>query len=326
MTNHSVQGASNSVKTIYLTTNESFIKITEHCGQSENNGVITNRRPSWLSLKAKGESPSYLIDDIAFRGGNFTGHPSYRSSPTGAPSALSGRGYAGGVKFLSVNDAINYLKRYFNVVWCHGAAAPTGAAAGTPKQNTGSALNPCDWPKTLSDASDSFRNHASGASPAPASFNDFYAELRSCFQHMGRLEVIPGADAHIGKKWPHHPGVYVVRASGNPPADGFYSSILYVGMTGKLSRTSPSLKGTLRARPGRLDPYRFWNEGFSHGYDRAEKSYGTHILAEQFEVDCFLFDATAAAAPAFLEALILQAYALCATDPSLRLPPANNAF
>jgi hypothetical protein len=330
MTNHSVQGASNSVRTIYLTDIPSFIKITEQCGDSKNNGIITKEGPAWLSLKKNGASPSYLIGEIASLGGNFTGHPSYAPSTTGAAKGnKGGPGYAGGVQFGSFGDAINYLKRYFNVVWCHGAAAPTGAAAeGKPKrkQNTGSALSPCDWPETLSDASDLFRNHASGASPAPASFNDFYDKLRSAFQHTGRLEVIPGAHAHIGKKWPHHPGVYVVRASGNPPAGGFYSSILYVGMTGKLSRTSPSLKGTLRARPGRLDPYRFWNEGFSHGYDRAEKSYGTHILAEQFEVDCFLFDATAAAAPAFLEALILQAYALCATDPSLRLPPANNAF
>jgi hypothetical protein len=333
MTNHSVQGASNSGRTIYLTTNAAFIKITDHCGQRQNNGVITlpSESPAWLSLKKKkksGASPSYLIDEIAGQRGNFTGHPSYKPSPNGNAISLAGSGYEGGVQFLSVDDAIDYLAQYFNVVWCDGAAAPTGAAEGKPKrkQNTGSALSPCNWPKTLSDASDLFRNHASGASPAPASFNDFYDKLRSAFQHTGRLDVILGTDAHMGEKWLNHPGVYVVRASENTPVGGFYSSILYVGMTGKLSRRSISMPGRLSLRPQRLDPYRFSDTGFSYGHNRTTKNYGAHIPAAQFEVDCFVFDATAAAAPAFLEALILQAYALCATDHSLRLPPANNAF
>ena len=231
---------------------------------------------------------------------------------------------------MSVGDAIDYLAQYFNVVWCHGAESPTEAAEGKPKpkQNTGSALSPCHWPKTLSDASDLFRNHASGASPAPdpASFNDFYEKLRSVFKQRGLLAEIRGADAHVGKNWLNHPGVYVVRASENTPADGFYSSILYVGMTGKLSRTSISMPGRLSLRPLRLDPYRLSDTGFSYGYNRSTEECGAHIPAAQIEVDCFVFDATAAAAPAFLEALILQAYALCATDHSLRLPPANNAF
>jgi hypothetical protein len=341
MTNNPDQVSSRSsispVKTIYLefTKKKSYIKISERCSESDksgNNGAISirSKSPVWLSLKQKGASTSYLIGDIAALGGNFTGHPAYQPSAQGRANGLTGVGYAGGVPFQSVGDALAYLAQYFNVVWCDGAESPTVALARSskPKQNTGSAFNPCDWPKTLSQASVLFSQHASEASPAPdaASFSDFYAKLRSDFLELKRLEMVSGADAHIGKKWPKHPGVYVVRALGNPPSDGFHSSILYVGMTGKLSRVSTSMPGRLSLRPLRLDPYRFSAAGFSYGYNRTTQKYGSHVSAAQIEVDCFVFDGAASAAPAFLEALILQAYALCAADLSSRLPVANNAF
>jgi hypothetical protein len=103
---------------------KAFLKIvSECCGKhGRNDGMIClnhNRPHIWL--KNNGASRRYLIGEILIARGSFTAEPGYIKAPAGVPNCgVGGVNYQGGVPFESADDAVKYLKRYFDVLACRG--------------------------------------------------------------------------------------------------------------------------------------------------------------------------------------------------------------
>lgn len=307
-----------------------YLKIVDQCGEGGqgNLGLVTTpvRASVWLSLKNPEAGPPCLIEEISAMGGVFEGHSSYKKSRNGEAINAGGTNYIGGIKFNSIDDAIEFLAQYFDVNWCDDCD-PCEKTALRKTAATDVTQPKVEFQQTISSASGLFQKHIS--KNGEFSFSCFYKDLRNEFIKLGLLVEVFGHDSHLAKSWPDFPGVYVVRSkqSGQSGTEtDFHTSVLYVGMTGKLSRTCTSIPGRLTSRPIRWDPYCFTKDSFNYGYDRQKKCYAQKVSAADIEVDCFIFDPHAAAAPTFLEALILQAYALSAKHVSDRLPVGNNAF
>lgn len=313
-----------SPRIIKLQRVKSFIRVVDDCGDKLNNGLITipDHKPVWLSLKAHGRSPSYLIGEILAAGGNFCVEIGYQPSPTGRAICDGGTGYQGGVPFRNLDDAFIYLAQYFEVVWCEEENPAKPGAVNTNRKSAPTSVSKSGASSPSSASLSCVTQHlATLLSKEPkkeSDFDEFYDKLRECWK--GRIRKIDGKHGHLGSAWSNYPGVYVVH---DLRACNLYDGILYVGMTGKLTRLSSKMTGKLNLRPTRWDPYSFKIYGFAYGYNRNLKTYGYTVKEADYKVDCFEFDETGLSAPSFLEASILQAYALAGPN---RLPPANNAF
>jgi hypothetical protein len=312
-------------RVVWLEQNNSFIKIIDNCGDRLNNGLITvtKAKPVWLSLKKKGRSPNFLIGEIAAAGGDFLKQIGYESSRTGHAICDGGTGYEGGVPFEALDDALTYLAQYFDLRWC-------GEQSEEISPGNKSELE-CTVCKTTSHSGAVSENahpffcaslllaHFSHHSSVPLhQFDNFYKGIKKCFG--ARSIVVKGEVAHSSANWPKKPGVYVVRDTRTREV---YHSIVYVGMTGKLTHAATHIPGRLSKRPLRWNPYAFKKDGFHYGYRDKSKTYTHRLACCDYVVDCFVLDPRALAAPSFLESLILQAYSFVGLN---RLPPANNAF
>ena len=332
---------------LQYTKDKTYIKIVEQYGDSRNLGVITKNSPCWLSLKLKDCTLRYIINEISVNGGDFINHENYSEAEDEKALGLNaGSGFQGGIKFKNPQDAEQYLSSYFTVLWHDENIANSSdnepqfsenlskeitnqTSFNKPPINTkpsGEQLNissNCSWGNLLWMIGTSFAR-CSLFSNLDA-FNKLYSDLVSAFQQCQRFQTIPGNLAHISKAWPDHSGVYAVRKI-TPDSPNYHNSIVYVGMTGKIKRLGNSINGRLNTRPSRLFPYSFSITGFNFDYNEILKSYSSIIPPDNFEVDCFIFDNTGASAPAFLEAVLLQSYAISRIGMANRLPPANSEF
>jgi hypothetical protein len=97
------------------------VTLKEDCSSRYNLGWIC-RRHGWLDLKRQGRRglTRHLISEIASQGGNFTKELGYKSIKSGYTHCLGGTGYQGGSSFASVDNALRYLKKFFNLIACQG--------------------------------------------------------------------------------------------------------------------------------------------------------------------------------------------------------------
>lgn len=306
-------------RTIWLKQNDSYIRIIDSCDSHSNVGLITSvqNAPVWLSLKSKeARSPRHLIGEIEKAGGDFCKETGYSASERGNAIRDGGTGYQGGIQFSNLEDSFSYLAQYFDVRWCD--APPESENKFTQEKSPSG--SPTDAASVSSSSLSEVASHLatllSHRKPTQEEFSRFYEELNKCCPSV----EVKGADAHLETSWPRRPGVYVVH---DLRVNDLYGQILYVGMTGKLTRVGSEMKGRLKFRPRRWDPYCFMEVGFFYGYKRKDNAYQHDVDAKNYKVVCFEFDEKGLSAPSFLEALILQAYAVAGPN---RLPPANNAF
>jgi len=324
--------------TIYIQQAKSYLRVIDECTANRNDGIIKtiNKKCSSLSLKLDGNSPRYLIGEIAALGGNFYGEENYKDceSPVYASKGAGGCGFEGYVSFESVEDAIKYLEQYFNIEYCD--------LVDSVKIKFKSD-NPIKKPEINNDISngtnfilsdlvkecipDSISKYKSSR------FHQFYDNLKKAFDKNGMLKIIDGIDAAPknlipkSNNWPKEPGVYVVREKSEP------FKIIYVGKSGLVRKFEDEISGQLDERLSRWDPYCFLPNAFYYNYKRASKkpkdseSYDGHIDVDKFQVDCFMLNKKSSSAPAFLEAIILEMYfeTYFETKES-RIPIANNAF
>jgi len=92
-------------------------------------------------------------------------------------------------------------------------------------------------------------------------FRDFYGELRRCFEAVDCFHVVE-EDNCSKLPWPIGQGVYAIWQGSGRTA----SSLVYVGMTGKMSNANgrtelPDKPRGFRARAERTNPYSFTSKG-----------------------------------------------------------------
>ena len=82
-----------------------------------NVGLICLHRTPHIWLKAQSASTRYLIGEIQQAGGSFTHEVGYIIARI-PNCGVGGSNYQGGLPFVSSEQAIRYLKRYFEVTAC----------------------------------------------------------------------------------------------------------------------------------------------------------------------------------------------------------------
>ena len=166
-------------------------------------------------------------------------------------------------------------------------------------------------------------------------FESFYKHVVESMDKQKRYKHFCPADNN-GLNWPKCFGVYVVRMK--QLQTNFSDGILYVGMTGKFNNAGKIPPGLgLANRVYRVMPYSFTVDStgcryFEYGPKassvkgvlqlKPSDRYSSKIEMTKLLVDCFTVDRNGLDAPAFLEAVILQAYLLS----NKKLPAANNSF
>lgn len=93
------------------------LALRNQCEAKRNDGWIC-RAHNVLSLKINGRSPRYLIGEIAASGGNFRMEPGYVPSTNEKTHCMGGCGYEGHLDFASLEEAVGYLKQYFDIKAC----------------------------------------------------------------------------------------------------------------------------------------------------------------------------------------------------------------
>ncbi len=96
---------------------ETYLKITSECNEVRNDGMICFTH-GHIWLKNQGRSPRYLIGEINQAGGNFLEEPGYIGLDGILKPCVGGTGYQAGRKLGTVEDAVRYLKQYFDVRAC----------------------------------------------------------------------------------------------------------------------------------------------------------------------------------------------------------------
>ena len=98
---------------------DTAITIKEECGKRWNNAWICRTHGS-LDFKNNGArgTTRYLIGEILSQGVNVTKNPSWERSHNGKTCHHDGSNYQGRLRMGSVEDAVRYLKRFFNVQAC----------------------------------------------------------------------------------------------------------------------------------------------------------------------------------------------------------------
>lgn len=165
-----------------------------------------------------------------------------------------------------------------------------------------------------------------------------YENLVACLRQAGRFCRIESTTAlGVAAAWPTGFGVYVVRKAN---VESVLESILYIGMTGKITRregvTVPGGTG-FAGRINRYTPYCYTSDGpFCDYFEFGPKASGDGILnmppEDRYEhrfplsetvTDCFLLTGIEKeVSPSFLEAILLQLY----FRQTETLPIGNNAF
>ena len=110
------------MRDIYLCQNherDRALTLKEHCSTRWNIAWIC-RDHGCLDFKRKDarNTTRYLIGEIAVAGGDVVHHPNYYPSSGESTHCMAGSGYQGGIRFGSVEAAVRYLKKYFNVMAC----------------------------------------------------------------------------------------------------------------------------------------------------------------------------------------------------------------
>jgi hypothetical protein len=156
-----------------------------------------------------------------------------------------------------------------------------------------------------------------------SSFNDFYGDLRHCFEAVDCFHIVE-ADKCKDLPWPKGQGVYAVWLK---HGDQDARSLVYVGMTGKFGHVNgvaslPETPNGFRKRAERTHPYCFTKKGpFSDSFEfdplfplkqigkaPPETRYNRRLPISNLSIDCFVTEPAHKIAPAFVEALILQQY------------------
>jgi hypothetical protein len=120
-------GAHRGKATIHLEQGpKKYIKLVDQCG-GHNEGIICLHKKPHIWLQNQRSNRRYLVGEIAAAGGNFTNEAGYTAAPGGVPNCgVGGSNYQGGVLFGSVEDAVKYLKRYFDIRACPGNTGLNG--------------------------------------------------------------------------------------------------------------------------------------------------------------------------------------------------------
>lgn len=173
---------------------------------------------------------------------------------------------------------------------------------------------------------------------ADGSLESGYERLVAVLSRSGRFSRIAVPTARdVATAWPSGRGVYVVRWA---RASSFLESILYIGMTGKLTKKEQGIESSGSGFAGRIDrytPYCYSSTGrFSDHFEFGpmaagdsvlelprERRYEHHVPLSETITDCFLLHGVEReVAPSFLEAILLQMY----FRQMATLPAGNNAF
>ena len=95
------------------------ITLKEDCSSNWNLGWICWSHGN-LDLKINGtyQTTRYLIGEIAASGGDFTAERGYTTDMAPETHCMNGVEYEGGVPFSSCENAVRYLKKYFEVIAC----------------------------------------------------------------------------------------------------------------------------------------------------------------------------------------------------------------
>jgi hypothetical protein len=162
-------------------------------------------------------------------------------------------------------------------------------------------------------------------------FKCFYEKFRSEMAKIDHYSKVC-AEKVNELNWPQNFGVYAIWQTG--PSD----KLIYVGMTGKFSPDGRlGVTEGLSGRWQRTMPYCFTRTGdYANHFEFApraksvkglaklqrDKRYDKRVPLDTLYIDCFIVNRKGLAAPAFLEAVILQFY----LQSHGKLPEANNAF
>ena len=120
-----------SKRPIFLAQNhvrDTAVTIKEECGSRWNNAWICRSHGS-LDFKNNGArgTTRYLIGEILLQGKDVTQHPNWELSPDGNTCHNAGSGFQGRLCLESVEDAVRYLKQFFNVRACDNNRTETQA-------------------------------------------------------------------------------------------------------------------------------------------------------------------------------------------------------
>jgi regulatory protein YycI of two-component signal transduction system YycFG len=172
-------------------------------------------------------------------------------------------------------------------------------------------------------------------------FTEFYNELKKGFINDNSFVELIGKNQKIN--WPKGSGVYVVWKNDINDA----KNLLYVGMTGKFSRTKNGKidfnKAQLKSRVNRWTPYRFAesekDSKFKYFFRYGPKlsstneqknimfdndAYKESVSYSELILHCFLVSENHKEySPTLLESLILNKYLKLFNND---LPPANNSL
>jgi hypothetical protein len=162
------------------------------------------------------------------------------------------------------------------------------------------------------------------------SFRLVYEKLKDDFKANYRHKAILDRFSN-SKSWPYGSGVYLIWEKSSDE-----DKLIYIGKTGtyKINNAGDAVINTeeknFSSRPNRWTPYCFFEDVFCYEpnpsctelqKNRKPENYIHHILVSNLVVECFICGSNSVA-PAFLEALFLEAY----FNESNTLPPANRAF
>jgi hypothetical protein len=249
--------------------------------------------------------------------------------PGPAKGVGTGKGYVGYIEFGDKKSVIDWLE--------NSGFTIKHVAKNTDKSKGGKSVNAIA--KNIKIKIDFWSWIPDPTPNRSADFNGFYENLIKKSNNLNCYHLIDGQiGGDINRHWPKNFGVYVVRKKPvNLTACNEIGEILYVGMTGRIDQkgnlTGPGLEG----RKNRITPYCFTKEGkyqdhfeYSPVYTDSDKlknlplqgRYKKRCPFREICIDCFIVDRNGTAAPAFLEALILQIYLMCKN----KLPEANNSF
>jgi len=96
--------------------NDAALTLKEDCKAPNNNTWICRRHGS-IDFKHKGVSGNtrYLKGEIESQGLNLVSHHNWEKSPNGSTCCMAGTGFVGRLKNDSIEDAVRFLKKYFNL-------------------------------------------------------------------------------------------------------------------------------------------------------------------------------------------------------------------
>ena len=124
------KGAKKSKNILFLSQrqkNDAAITFKEDCSIRWNLGWVCWKHGQ-LDLKINDayQAHRYLIREIVEASGNFLMEPGYSEESAPETHCCGGAQYQGGVPFGTVQTAVKYLKRYFDIRACPGNTGLNG--------------------------------------------------------------------------------------------------------------------------------------------------------------------------------------------------------